>query len=386
MAGLTDLFVDTIRETSETQLGGDKGYLNLVQLPHYTSVFLMGGRTPEEMFRTSQTIRKTLYLSEENVGQRFGGAGLRMDFQNVQIGTKVTTQMSYYANHIAWDEVEIDLNADSDMGREAIRARFHEIITGKLQNLAQSHATTFENEKWAAADQAAMRTNFTAPMSLPYFITEQDNGLPLQADNTAMTDVLGLAPATYPKWDNTRVSYGALGGDDADGGDLIGALIFAAQKTHFEPLPIKPEHGVMESAPNVVFCSNDGLRKVQAAIRAGVDQWGRRELDVAYGLTLGNMVIRNVTTLDSAALYKPVSGSALATEATADLTGPRFWGVSKKAFMPSFMKDRMMKMEKPVNLTAIGAPNEWVQVCKTYNQLLCWDRSKSFIVSPSTDL
>jgi hypothetical protein len=384
MAGLTDLFADTVRETSETALGGKNGYRNLVQQAHYTSNFLVGGKTDEEMLHTGQTIRDTLYLKSENVGKRFGGAGLRFDYDNKQVGTKVTTQMSFYATYLAWDEVELDLNADSSMGKEYIRAKFNDILKGKYQNLTQTQADQFEGEFWAAPDQAAMRTNFTAPMSIPYYMTEETTGLPLQADGTAMTDVLGLAPATYSKWDNQRVEYATYGGDAEDGGDLIGSLIYAAQISHFEPLPFNPEDGVMESVPNVVFCSDTGLRVVTAALRAGQDTWGTRELS-HMGVTLDNMIFRNITTLNAAQLYKDGSATLKGeVEAGVDKDGPRYYGVSKKYMNPMFMRDRYMKPGDVTDLTAVGKPNEYVQVFKTYNQLVCCDRSKGFIVHPAT--
>ena len=392
MAGLTDLFEDTVRETSETALGGKNGYRNLVQANHYTSNFLVGGKTDEDILHTGQTIRDTLFLKSEDVGKRFGGAGLRFDWENRQVGTKVTAQMSFYANYISWDELELDLNADSSMGKDYIRAKFNDILRGKYQNLTQTTADQFEGEMWAAASQASMRTDFTAPMSIPYYITEETDGIPHQADASNMSDVLGLSGGsggTYTKWDNKRFTYGAVGGTAADGDDLIGALTFAAQSTHFEPLPINPEHGVMESSPNVVFCSDLGLRYITGALRNGQDTWGSREISSTYGVTLDNMVFRNITALNTAALYTNAAGSALVDETTAgnsSVTGPRYWGVTKNIMKPMFMRDRYMEPGKVTDLTAVGKPNEYVQVFKTYNQLLCCDRSKLFIVSPSAAL
>ena len=387
MAGLTDLFADTIRETSETALGGKNGYRNLVQAAKYTTSYLMGGKTPEEILHTGQVIRDTFYLKSEDTGKRFGGAGLRFDWENRQVGTKVTTQMSFYANYLGWDELELDLNADMSMGQDYVRAKFNDILTGKYQNLTQSCVDQFEGECWAQPNQATMRTDYTAPMSLPYFMTEETDGIPLQADASGLSDVLGLSGGsggTYTKWDNQRATYAAVGGSAADGNDVIGSLLHASNLSTFEPLPINPEHGVDASAPNVVFCSHLGMRYVVAALRGGQDTWGKREL--GYGMVIGNMYFRNVDELTNAALYVDTPGTGLETEEAADVTGPRYWGVSKKAMRPLFMKNRYMEPGDVTNLTADGKPNEYVQVFKTYNQLTCNDRRKLFIVSPFTDL
>lgn len=397
MAGLTDLFADTIRETSETALGGKNGYENLVQASKYTTSYLMGGKSPEEVLHTGQVIRDTLYLKSENVGKRFGGSGLRFDWENRQTGTKVTSQMSFYANYLAWDELELDLNADMSMGRDYIRAKFNDILTGKYQNLIQTTADQFEGECWAAPNQATMRTNYTAPMSLPYYITEETGGVPLQSSGAVLDDVLGLsggASGTYPVWDNQRVTYGAVGGSAGNGDDVIGSLLHAANLATFEPLPIEPEHGVDASAPNVVFCSHLGMRYMTAALRNGQDTWGKREL--GYGMVLGNMYFRNIDELTSALLYADdPTPTGLVTEGGIDsagsadasaVVGPRYWGVAKKVMRPLFMKDRYMEAGDVTNLTADGKPNEYVQVFKTYNQLFCNDRRKLFIVSPETDL
>ena len=394
MAGPLDLLADMFREYSDTQMPGDEGYLNLAQANHYTSNFLIGGKTQEEMIQTSQRIRRTLFLAAEDVGQRFGGAGVRVDYKNLQIGTEVTAQMSFYLSHIGWSELEEDFGEMANYKPEAIRVKFNDIIKGKHQNMHQACADVFEAEKWAPANQADMRTNYMKPMSIPYFVTEQDDELPLEADGSSMTDVLGLSPATHAAWKNGRYTYGALGGAATDGDDLLGGLTDAAIGMHWEPLPIAPEFGVMESAPNVVFCSNTGLKYCQAALRAGQDRWGRPELGNARGLVIGDMMIRNVSALNGALLYEPTGGGALVDETTGStggvggtgITGPRFYGVTKKVFQPVYMKGRYMAPGKPTDLTQIGAPIDNVQVFKTYNQLVCWDRSKQFILSPSATL
>jgi hypothetical protein len=385
--GLIALFTDTVRETSETALRIREGYRNLISKAHYTSNYLLGGRSEEDVIHTGPVIRETLYLKLESTGKRFGGPGLTFDWTNKQTGTKVTAQMSYYANFIAWDELEIDLNADSAMGKEYIRAKFNDILRGKFQNLMMDTIEQFEDEKWAPANYAAMRTNYTAPMSIPYFITEDSGGLPIEeASSTAVADVLGISPATYPTWDNVRTTYGALGGALATGDDLIGRLLLAAQKTHFEALPMSPEHGELESMPNVVFCSDQGLSNVTSAMRAGQDTWGRRELS-HLGVVLDNMVFKNITALNTALLYDNGTTLAAENDNTGTInTGPRYWGVSKASFKCLFMRDRYMAPDDPVQLTADGKPNDWVQVYKTYNQLLCLDRRRNFICSPSTDL
>lgn len=387
MGALNDLFVDMARETSATEISHpNKGYLNLVQSPHYTSAFLIGGKTEKELFNVGHTLAQTVMFETVDASQRFGSGGVKVDFTNPQIGTKLTANMSYLYNHIGWNESEVEGNLDLEMGMTYIRSQFNDIMEGKHQNLYQVMADVFENESWGAANQQKMRVDGSLPMSIPYYITEETNGLPLQADGSAMTDVLGESPVTYSNHDNVRATYANLGGKDIAGDDLIGSLLDARTRADFEPLPMNSEYGIESSIPNVVFCSNYGLKVLTAAYRHGQDKWAPNQSLTAHGIPLDGMMIRNITALDSAALFAANGGGALVAETAADITGARFWGTSSNSMQVKFQKGKYMNPDAPVNLTIAGVPYEWVQGYKTTNQLWCTSRKKNFIVSPSVAL
>ena len=379
-------FTDLARETGPTIIGSESKMINAVQKRAYTLSTLIGGRTGPEVFRSSPTIQDTIYLSKEDRGQRYDPAGLQVDFTNVQVGTETSSQWSHYYNYMAWSVMEIEKNAPSATGGSYRRLRYKEILKGKQQNLWQSMIDQCEDETWAAADYATMRTSNLAPQSIPYYITEDAGGLPLDSTATAVTDVQGLNPNTagQENWDNKRLTYATAGGAVAGSTDLVGQLVRMGTTLGYQSLPMKSEFGERATMSNVCFCSDNALGYVTAALRIGQDQWNSREMSEG-GLMINGVAYINIPSLDTAALYDDGS-SGLATESAADITGPRFYFVSPDALRTFFFSGKHFSVDAPVNLTAAGRPNDWVQGANLWNQTVCSDRRRLGIVSPSVDL
>lgn len=379
-------FIDLARETGPTIIGSESKMINAVQKRAYTLSTLIGGRTGPEVFRSSPTMQDTIYLQKQDRGQRYDPAGLQVDFTNVQVGTETSSQWSHYYNYMAWSVMEIEKNAPSATGGSYRRLRYKEILKGKQQNLWQSMIDQCEAETWAAADYAAMRTTNLKPQSIPYYITEDTGGLALDSTATAVTDCQGLNPNTagQENWDNERGTYSSTGAPVAGGTDLIGALINMGTKLHYTSLPMKSEFGERETMTNVSFCSDYALGYVTAALRIGQDKWNSRELSQG-GLSINGVAYINIPSLDTAALYDSGS-STLATEQAADITGPRFYFVSPDALRTFFFSGKHFSVDDPVNLTASGRPNDWVQGANLWNQTVCTDRRRLGIVSPSVNL
>ena len=383
---ITD-FNDLAIKTGPTIVGPEGKMLNAVQKRAYTQATLIGGRTGPEVFRSSPNLQDIIYLQKEDRGQRYDPAGLQVDFTNVQVGTETSSKWSHYYNYMAWSEIEIEQNAPSATGGSYRRTRYKEILQGKQQNLWQSMIDQMEDECWAAADYDAMRTTYLKPASIPYFITEDDGGLPLDATATQVTDVQGLNPNTagQENWDNKRGTYSTAGGAVAGGTDILGQLIRMGVDLHYHSLPIKAEHGERETMTNVAFCSDYGLGYITSALRIGQDTWNSREMSQG-GLMINGVAYINIPSLDSAALYDDGS-SGLKTEQAGEgsgaKVGPRFYFVSPDALKTFFFAGKHFDVDAPVNLTAAGRPNDWIQGANIWNQMFCTDRRRLGIVSPS---
>lgn len=386
--GIAD-FTQLADSVSETFVTDESHMINVVQDRCYTAGYLVGGKTPEEVFRATPTLRDTLYLTKKDMGRRYDPADLKMDFSNPQLGTQVSAEWSFYVNHMAWSKMEVELNAPSSAGKKYTKARFKELLNTKRQNLMQSMVDQMESEIWAPAEDTLMGTDYLAPMSIPYFITEESGGVPLDGTTgSALSsgDVMGLDVASYSNWDNERLTYGDASGNTAGGGDLIGQLVLMGIKLHYKALPKEPQHGERESRPNVVLCSDKGINYILAANREGQDMWTAREYG-AGALILNGVVYENIPALNTAALYTDGSSGMVAEDsASATNRGPRYYFISKDALRPFFFKDNYFSADPAANLTAVGRPNDWVKVFHTWNQLWCQDRRKLGIVSPSGTL
>lgn len=379
-------FTDLANKTGDTIVETEGHMINMVQKRAYTVSTLIGGRSGPEVFKGSPTLRDVVYLKKEDRGQRYDPAGLQVDFTNPQIGTPMTSEWSFYYNYMSWSKPEIELNAPSAAGAKYRRTRYKEVLEGKQQNLWQSMVDQMEDEAWAPANYASMRTTFQAPSSIPYFITEETTGIPIQSDGSAVTDIQGLSPSTagQENWDNARLTYASAGGAVAGATDLVGQLVRMGTNLHYHSLPMKSEHGERETMTNVAFCSDNGLGYVTAALRIGQDQWNAREM-AGYGLMINGVAYVNIPALDTATLYDDGS-SGLATESAADITGPRFYYVTKDALRTFFFQGQHFQVDEVERLTQAGRPNDYVQGANIWNQNWCADRRKLGIVSPSVDL
>ena len=390
-------FTDLANKTGDTIVETEGHMINLVQQRAYTVATLIGGRSGPSVFKGSPTLRDVVYLKKEDRGQRYDPAGLQVDFTNPQIGTPMTSEWSFYYNYMSWSKPEIELNAPSAAGAKYRRTRYKEVLEGKQQNLWQSMVDQMEDEAWAPANFSAMRTTFQAPSSIPYFITEQSNGVPIQADGSAVTDIQGLSPLTagQENWDNARSTYSSAGGAVAGSTDLLGELIRMGTNLHYHALPMKSEHGERETMSDVSFCSDNGLGYITAALRIGQDRWNAREM-AGYGLMLNSVAYVNIPALDSALLYaNDPSPTGLVTEGGLDsagaadasaITGPRFYFVTKDALRTFFFQGQHFQVDEVERLTQAGRPNDYVQGANIWNQNWCADRRKLGIVSPSVDL
>ena len=377
--------------SSETVVTDEKHMINLVQNRAYTLTSLIGGRSPEEVFKASSELSGFAYLEKQDRGKRYDPASLQVEFSNPQLGTRMSAEWSFYYNHMGWSKTEIELNPQSMAGGKARRTRYLEVLQTKHQNLWQSVIDQIEDETWTPADFNAMRgvDAVSVPQSIPYFITEESDGLPLQVDESSVTNVQGIDPtaAGKSKWKNKVLNYASAGGPVAAAGDLVGQLIRMGTNLHFHALPMKTEFGERETMSDVAFCSDNGLGYITAALRIGQDTWNSREM-AGYGLMLNGVAYTNIPALDDAALYA-TGGGSLATEATggsATNTGPRFYFVTRDAIRTFFFKGQHFQMDEVERLTAAGRPNDYIQGVNVWNQNWLEDRRKCGIVAPTGSL
>jgi hypothetical protein len=392
MASLADRFLDMATNVSETQfLATSNGYTNVLSRGKYALNCLLDTDF-ERAQHLGHTWRHTITSEFLDRGQFHSGSGFRTQSEGGNTAFKLTQEFAFRYNYVHWDEPEIEADLSPGMGDDYVKAKFGDTLEGKYQELYQMESNAIEDALWAPADQAAMFTSLTKPVSIPTLITEEAY-FPLQADGSATTTVYNATDVTAPGYDNGRFTYGALGGNTTTGDDLIGRLQDAWIQSDYEPIPLGAQYGPGHMPPNIIFCSFTGLRAIRAALRNGQTQWGKMELVPGMGnaFTLGDgMMIKPISALGSALLYKNASSpTALVNElngTSGAISGPRFYGVNLRDMKLRVETGHWMNMQKPTVLTAAGRPYEVHQGLKSKLQLTCDSRRTSWILSPSIDI
>lgn len=391
MSKVKDVYLDMVNNVTEMQpLSSAEGYANIVSRRRYSLNALLGTEMDKHL-HLGHTLRANIYGKKIDQGTWHGGAGFTTQSEGTNTVFKLTSTMAYHYNYIRHNEAEVEDELNPKMGEDYLKMVFGDTLKGKMQNAHQSNCDALEDALWAPADQAAMVTNGTRPMSIPYLISEAAY-LPLQADESSVTAVYNATEADLPTYDNARYTYAALGGNAVTGEDLLGELDQAWLNASFEPIPEHPEFGPGNKLTHVVFCSSDGIKKVLGALRNGQTQWGKREM-TPYGVRIDNMLFKPISALDTAFLYAG-GGGLLCNEAGVDsagstvggaVTGPRYYGVNIEKTKLFFEQGHFQRMESPVDMTPAGQPYDFHQNIKTKCQLWCPDRRSNFIVSPATD-
>jgi len=380
MATFSASYLDAISNvTAQQPLSTGKAYVDIQSARRYSLNTLWPSDMKKAM-HLSHTLRDTLMLAPTNRGVFHGGAGFTTQNESGNTGFKLTQEMAYHYNYLAWSETEVEPEMVDGMGDEGKMLVYKSTMMGKLQEVHLANANTWESAIWGAPDQAAMFTNMTKPVSIPTLISEEGY-YGLQADGTNLTSVYNATQAVVPAYDNQRYTYAALGGSAANGEDLIGTIEDAWLGAKFEGIPEHPEYGPGNELTNIIFCSNWGIKLVLAALRNGQTQWGKREI-TPYGVRVDTLLFKPIDILGTAELYDDGSGG-LANEANAAEDGPRYYGVNLKSMKFLCQKGHFQRMEKPVSLAPIGKPYDYHQGIKSKMQMWCVNRRDHFIVSPT---
>jgi hypothetical protein len=265
-------------------------------------------------------------------------------------------------------------------------------LYAKYQELMTVLHNSWSDAFWAVPNKATMAgTSPTRPHSIPAFLNAFTNGLFQETPGTSgtyWTAVNTVDPTATTAYVPHIGTYGAGGAGFTpnNAANLIPALSKAFRKTTFEPPPMNKEYfdpeseATFDQSGGVVFCSSEGLSRVETLYQNSQHRWANFE-DPANNPRYRNIQFVYEMKLDDYAGYLDTAGTGLTTELLADLTGPRYYGVNAKYLKMYFHRAKFMEMLDPFreNLTT------WTQGINSLGTLLCPDRSKHFILSPSAD-
>lgn len=357
----------------------------------YTHARIQNGKRMDEMVQSGTSITDTIFLEEKSTYKRYN-PNFSTKVENPQTGTTWSVPWAFATAHMSWNKQEIGLNKDTTSAKYRAQ-RYKSVMYQKHQNLFTDICNSMEDELWATPNSVEMEsstpTEARIPYSLPCFITENTNGLPLNADGTSWTTVQGISSATYPKWANQTGTYTYSSASAVLTTPIFTAMSEIMHKTKFDKLPKHGSYSDKTTSPHVILCSLQGLTNYEYALRVNQDQFRGIGKTSGQDPDYNNPTFRNVPldyieALDTAALYDN-GASGVAAEGSADLSGPRYYFVNGEYLNFIWHSENYMVLEDPVNMTAGGQPFTWAQHADLWNNLVARSRYRQAILSPSAD-
>jgi hypothetical protein len=364
----------------------------------YTWPRLINGKNMQSMIQGGESIKDRVLFSGQSTFTRYD-PNPTVTFNIGDPGTDVNVPWAFAHFHFAWTKQHIGLNINSFTA--AARAQKFKDVWTQLSTEAWVDACeSMDDELWAQPDAANMEsTSPTAPrkpMSIPAYINESTNGLTVAAVDAGAT--LWTTVATVAVASNTQyVPYhGTYTFSDGSGGlpttaaqcsPLIRGLSTAFRKTTFDRLPKNEQYSDPKTSPNFIACSNLGIATIEHALVVSQNRWNGLSAggssDLAYPFPMFKGVpFDYISALDTATLFDDGSSGA-AVEASADLAGPRFYGINGRYMKMYVHRDNFCA---PEDVNPSAQPFTHAMIFDVWNNLFCPSRRHHFIMSPSADV
>lgn len=377
-----------------------------------------------DMTEGGSSIKDTTFLKEKSTFSRYN-PNESFSYLNHQTGTQWEAQWAFAYAYMAWEEKELGLNIES-MGSKYRAQVYKKVMRQKHQNLWTDVCNSMDDEFWARPYQTEMESSTPTgprrPYSIPVFVNEHPSGMiPALVDEgaTLWETSQGINPtlSNQEKWRCYQACYNA-NGYDATGADdtkanttgysfstssaLAAAKIFptfskAWYGLHFDRLPMKPEYSDKTTAPQVIWCTTQGITNYEFALRTNQDEFkgmgSASGQDPAYpGPSFRGTPLEVISALESALLYQngieavtELGYNAAGTDAdtAAFRAGPRYYFVNTQYLKFVAHANKMCTLTKP--LTPTDQPFSRVQVMDLWNNIVCRSPRHQGIVSPASD-
>lgn len=366
---------------------------NLVARKNYRTLwYLLGGRPMSEMVRAGSDVRARLF---DNATAKAGFYDMASADHLPQIDENGVWAIAYWCAHMAqtsYKEEVLAVNSGGWTRGDVAEETMTQELTAKFQELMTVLYNSWSAAFWAQPVKADMAgTSPTKPHSIPAFLNAFTNGLFQETPGTSAsywTAVNTVDPTTVTAYVPHIGTYGAGGAGFTpnSAANLIPALSKAVRSCSFEPPPMNKEffdpktEATFDQSGAFIACSAEGIGRVETLYQNSQHRWADFN-DPANNPRYSGVQFVYEQELDTAVLYTDTAGTGLTTELLADLTGPRYYGVNGKYLKMYFHRAKFMEMLDPFreNLTT------WTQGINSLGTLLCPDRSKHFILSPSAD-
>lgn len=396
MAGIPiSNYLDWVVNTGPQFLSGDNYIVNSVSRRSFILGKFLRGKPASEILQGSNKIQETLYLSAIRTYQTFQ-RGDDITWSNPQKDVVMSLDFKFTLDHMSWDEWEYE-GQTAGMSGDGLKAKYKDMAYSKQQRLWESNVDGLEDSLWkppatSNADTqtyADMETGGPELYSIPVFVNENDLGTSATGSfSDAWVNVEGVSWSTYQNnWDNARQTYDATDPADTDGDSdgLFNAFDKMMIQTNYRRPGTKDRYFEDEVDPGneLIICSSlNGCAQIIDLHRRSNDSLIQPQ-DAAYPYPRWNgAAIVDVQGLDTAALYKPSSGTALVTEeaATVSRSGPRYYWLNTRYMKMVFHRAKYFEM---------GAAKEperkvgqYVIPVESWCNMTCTSRRHQGLISP----
>lgn len=390
--GFGGALAGALAETAPHVINPPKMITNIPDYVNFnTLAYMLMGRPMSDVVRAGSDVRKRVKFKASS---KAGWYNVINDDHAPQMSNDGTWLISYWCAHMAqesWKEEELLINSGGTTQGSLAEETWVQELYSKIQSLQTQLYTSLSESLWAVPNTLTMDGNDPLqPYSIPVYLNQMTDGLfnPGSAGiGSTFTNIHTINPASAPygKYKPYVAAYGggsAKGFTAGDPDNLIRFLSKAFRRTDFNPPPSgkeyfdNPEETAIDRSGGFIAASEDGVSRLEHLYRTSQTEF-RDWMDPAGTPMFKRRPVVYEAQLDTAQLY-PISTTSTGTEATATLTGPRYYGINAKKMKLYWHKNRFLEFLEPFRESL----TMYTQGVNSFATMFCEDRSKHFFLYP----
>lgn len=379
-----DVLTDVFRTTPPGFASGPEVYVNEASLAGYITTRMQTGRELAQMLDGGESIRDDIIFDVESSRQVYN-PNEPLNYKLINTITQHQAPWCFVAYSISYTEHELGLNF-GQLRSSAQKKVFKKIYKAKMTNLWTDISNGEEAAAWAQPVVQMEQSGSRTLQSLVHFANEFPLGLA-----PGITTVQQLAPAAFAKWAPVQGTYvgglsGTLAEKQALAANVFGAMTRQYRLMSFDRMPYGPEYSDPKTRPDFIAASLRGVQLYEDSLRVSNELLLGNRQDPAFPDPMfRGMPVHYFPQLDNALIHS-LGGTAFGSEATATVTGPRFFFVNTRYGKRVWKDDRYFE-QRFVDMGAVGQPFTTVMVVDSWGNYFCHSRRKFMgIVSPSTSV
>lgn len=421
-------FTDFAKSQGSAWLTDPKSVINEFQKHAYVWKFFMPGSEPHEFLRTGANIKSAITLEEQRTYGPYAPSEL-ITFPQTQTGTLATSHWTQARAPLAWNQVEVELQAEGAFSTADRAQTFHNVFHEKMGNFMRGVSNAIDDEFFAFPTAAMESATGNTPRSLWMLFNEARTADWASAGSNApvangywpgISTIAGIDPTDYlipgkanqSYWGITQKSYSQLHSATTsnyyramEAGDLIFAIDEMILDTQWQPAPRAETYSV-GNGNKVILTSRQGVQAIrQSLVSTSNDRWlGMAPNQMGGSITYdGHQVVR-ATGMETSRVYPNYGASNEAdtilvastryTEGGYDsagsaqagcIVGPRFMFVDTSNICSFFHTNHFFKTTDPRMLFE-SRPDTYAMYLENWRNLHPKRLRSSGFLYPSADI